>query len=672
MCLRSPFIKHDKHATTAYSAQTLTRLTDFSPGPRRIFSGHHQGRYPVRGTHRSVALFPHDGQAECNDADCRTSSLTAEVKRFETAKPVFDTTFLEIENTTEANEESAQMKVYEVECGAVITLAAQDMQKAALYGAEVIKDNPHLIYVRAVHERNFEPASEDASAKNSQKDSIFATLPTRPFSNHFADETHVRPVRFVKPNGATTPSPTGTDLFHHSRHSRRLGFLENSYLGKRAIVVGAGLGGLSAARVLSDYFDEVMILDRDELPDDAIPRPGVPQGKHPHFLQGGGLKALENLFPGLGNELIRAGAEPINPGFDVLYEVPGRDVLPRIKFSWSTYSMTRPLIERILRRQVERMGNLKVRGACRVLNIVNDSNAHAATGIQCQMVDGSLETLKSDLIVDASGNGSLTVEFLKSTGRRPPVETSIGVNIRYASALFERFHIWDDYKGVASLPSGREQSRGGVIVPAENNRNQVVLAGRGKDIPPTDGNEFLSYARQLRTLTIYNAIKNAKRLTDITPFSFPESRWRHFAQVPDFPRGLLPIGDAICRFNPVYGQGMTVASQEATMLSDLLQTLDGDSLATLAPTFLTKAETLIADPWAMSAIPDFIYPETIGERPEDLEDCLNFQSAVHRLAVRDVEIYQLVTEIMHLLKPRTLLEDPSIIRRVEEEMADAS
>jgi 2-polyprenyl-6-methoxyphenol hydroxylase-like FAD-dependent oxidoreductase len=447
---------------------------------------------------------------------------------------------------------------------------------------------------------------------------------------------------------------------------------KNSYLGKRAIVVGAGLAGLSAARVLSDYFDEVMILDRDELPDDAISRPGVPQSKQPHLLLGGGLKALENLFPGLGNELMLAGAEPIDPGFDLLIEAPGRDVWPRIKFSWSTYSLTRPLIERIVRRQVARIENIKVRGGCRVLNIVSENKVHAATGIQCQMIGGSRETVKSDLIVDASGNGSLTVEFLKSTGRRGPEETSMGVNIRYASALFERSQICDDYKGVASLPSGREEPRGGVIVPAENNSVHVGFSGRGKNIPPIDGNEFLSYARQLRTLTIYNAIKNAKRLTDITPASFPESRWRHFAQVPDFPRGLLPLGDAICRFNPVYGQGMTVATQEASTLSDLLQTLDGDSLATLAPTFLTKAETLIADPWAMSAIPDFIYPETIGERPPDLEDRLNFQGAVHRLAVRDVEIYQLLIEIMHLLKPRTLLEDPSIVRRVEEEMAHAS
>ena len=156
------------------------------------------------------------------------------------------------------------------------------------------------------------------------------------------------------------------------------------------------------------------------------------------------------------------------------------------------------------------------------------------------------------------------------------------------------------------------------------------------------------------------------------PFSFPESRWRHFAQVPDFPRGLLPIGDAICRFNPVYGQGMTVAAQEANMLSDLLRTLGGDLLSRLAPTVLTKAEALIADPWAMSAVPDFIYPDKIGERPPDLEDHLTFQRAFGRVAVLDAEIYKLLVEIRHVLKPLSLLDDPSIVKRVKEEIADGS
>ncbi|HXM01268.1 MAG TPA: FAD-dependent monooxygenase [Chthoniobacterales bacterium] len=446
--------------------------------------------------------------------------------------------------------------------------------------------------------------------------------------------------------------------------------VKKSFLGRRAVVVGAGLGGLSAARVLADYFDEVIILDRDDLPDEANPRPGVPQGKHPHGLLGAGLKVLENLFPGFGNELMLAGAEPMEPGFDMLYEIPGQDVWPRIKLGWPTYAMSRPLIERTLRQQVERIANLKVRRGCRVLSIVSEPHALAARGVRYEGPDGNRKTLESDVVVDGSGNGSLTVEFLKTTDRRPPAETRIGVNTRYASAFFERVDIGNDYKGVFTFPDAPEHSRGGLILPAENHRYQVVLIGRGNDIPPVNGDEFMSYARTLPTPSVYNAIKNAKRLTGISPFAFAESRWRHFARVPDFPNGLIPIGDAICRLNPVYGQGMTVALQEASLLFDLLRA--GSELATLAPTFLAKAETLIADPWSMSAIPDFIYPETTGERPGDLEERLNFQRALGRLAVRDAEVYELLTEIRHVLRPLSLLDDPSIVRRVKEEIAKDS
>ena len=411
-----------------------------------------------------------------------------------------------------------------------------------------------------------------------------------------------------------------------------------------------------------------MILDRDELPDDATPRSGVPQGKHPHGLLAGGLKALEQLFPGFVNKLRQAGAVPINRGFDMLYEFPGQNPWPRIKSDWPTYAMSRPLIELTLRRQVQRLTNVKVQGQCRVLNIIGESNTGAATGICYRTPDGNVETLQSDLIIDASGNGSFTLDFLKASGRKLPEETRIGVNMRYASALFDHVDIRDNYKFAYTLPNAPEESRGGLLAPAENGSYQLALIGRGEDIPPISENEFRRYARELWTPTIYNAIKNAKRLTEIRPYSFAESRWRHFAQVSDFPRGLLPIGDAICRFNPVQGQGMSVAVREASLLFDLLGRFNGDLLSTLAHDFLTKAENLIADPWAMSAIPDFIYPETTGVRPKNLEERLNFQKELGRLAARDAAVFELLIDVRNLLKPLGELDNPSITSRIENEV----
>jgi 2-polyprenyl-6-methoxyphenol hydroxylase-like FAD-dependent oxidoreductase len=284
------------------------------------------------------------------------------------------------------------------------------------------------------------------------------------------------------------------------------------------------------------------------------------------------------------------------------------------------------------------------------------------------MADGNLETLQSDLIIDASGNGSLTLEFLKAIGRRLPEETTIGVNMHYASALFDRADIRDNYQIAYIFPNAPEESRGGLIVPAENESYQVVLLGRGKDNPPIKESEFRAYARNLWSPTVYNAIKDAKRLTAITPNSFTQSKWRHFAQVSDFPRGLLPIGDAICRFNPVYGQGMSVAAREAGLLSDLLGRFDDDLLSTLAPDFLTRAEDLLAAPWAMSAIPDFIYPETTGVPPQDLQQRLNFQKGLGQLAARDAAVFELLMDVRHLLKPLDVLDDPSIVRRIENEI----
>lgn len=241
--------------------------------------------------------------------------------------------------------------------------------------------------------------------------------------------------------------------------------------------------------------------------------------------------------------------------------------------------------------------------------------------------------------------------------------------MRYASAFFDHADIKDNYKVAFTLPDAPAESRGGLILPAENGTYQAVLIGRGEDIPPINEAEFRRYARELRTPTFYNAIKHATLLTQIVPFHFTGSRWRHFAQVSDFPHGLLPIGDSVCRFNPVYGQGMSVAAREASLLFDLLGRANRDWLSTLALDFLPKAENLIADPWAMSAMPDFIYPETTGVRPPDLPERLNFQKGLSQLAARDASVFEPLMDVRGLLKPLKVLDDPSIVRRVENEIA---
>jgi 2-polyprenyl-6-methoxyphenol hydroxylase-like FAD-dependent oxidoreductase len=445
----------------------------------------------------------------------------------------------------------------------------------------------------------------------------------------------------------------------------------SSHIGKRAIVIGAGISGLAAARALADHFEEVVAFERDEFPSGATPRPGAPQGTQAHGLLGGAMKALEELFPDFARDLVRAGALPVNHGFELLLEFPGMDPFPRQKWDWLTYSLSRPLIELTMRRRVEQQVNITLRGGCRVLEIVGRPDGALVTGVRCETVSGP-EIISADLVVDASKHGGLTLSFLKSVGRPVPEETTIGVDIRYATALYALSDgALGEFKAIVTFPKPPEGVHSAYLLPVENNCWQLLLVGRGDDAPPVDGDEFVAYAQKLSTPTVYNAMKGAKRLSEVARYGFPESKWRHFARLDSFPRALLPIGDAICCLNPVYGQGITVAVQEANALRRLLSihAWQADPFAALGRAYLAEAEAIIEAPWAMSAIPDFIYPQTRGERPEDLEDRLKFQGALTRISTQDAAVYKVFSEVRNLLKPLSVLDEPELVRRVEAEMA---
>ena len=177
----------------------------------------------------------------------------------------------------------------------------------------------------------------------------------------------------------------------------------------------------------------------------------------------------------------------------------------------------------------------------------------------------------------------------------------------------------------------------------------------------------------MRTPTIYDAIKDAERLSDVARFGFSASIWRHFERLDGLPRGLLPLGDSFCRFNPIYGQGMSVAAQEACLLRRLLAEraeAEGDPLAGFAEEFLAAAAAVIETPWATAAVPDLIHPQTRGLRPPGFDDMVRFGGALTRLAARDPAVHDLMLQVRNLLKPYSAYRDPALVKRVNAVMAE--
>ncbi len=443
-------------------------------------------------------------------------------------------------------------------------------------------------------------------------------------------------------------------------------------IGKHAVVVGAGMGGLAAARVLADHFEHVVVLERDTLPSDAAHRPGTPQSKHNHAILAGGLRALDELFPGFEQDLSQAGAVPLRIALDFRFELPGYDPFPQRDLGMLIYSMSRPLIECVVRQRVQQHANIALRQRCRVRDVVASADGARVTGIRFETDNSKREMLPADLVVDASGRGNITLGLIGSIGQPPPEETVIGVDFGYATAIFAvPDNAPSDWKSILTLPRAPESSRGALMLPLEGGRWMVSLAGRYGEKPPGDPDGFLRFTQQLRTPTLHNAIRRARRLGDVVRFGFPASVWRHFERLEAFPRGLLPFGDAICRFNPAWGQGMSVAAQEALLLRRLLGRSEGDALAGLALSFFTEACGLIETPWMSAAIPDFALPQTTGQRPPDLDSSLKFGSALNRLAAEDPAVHKVTIEVRHLLKPRSVLRDPDLVERVNAIMAEA-
>jgi 2-polyprenyl-6-methoxyphenol hydroxylase-like FAD-dependent oxidoreductase len=445
-------------------------------------------------------------------------------------------------------------------------------------------------------------------------------------------------------------------------------------VGREAVVIGASMGGLAMAGALSKHFDHVTVLERDVLSAVPEPRRGTPQARHAHALLLSGQRALEQLFPGFEQNLESAGAVRLRAGVDFIWERPGYDPFPIRDLGFDTLWMSRPLLDFVCRRFVASIANVDLLPDRRVAEIVVAPDRQAVDGVVYEDPQGRPTTLRAELVVDASGRGALTFAALERLGLPRPEETEIGIDLGYASAVFE---IPEDaptgWKGLVHVPAAPHAKRGGFLSPMEGNRWLCSLGGYLGDAPPGDEEGFMAFVKSLRTSTIYDAIRHARRVGDISRFSTPASVRRHFEKLAAFPRGLVATGDLVCRFNPLFAHGMSVAALEALALDALLErrSAEADPLDGLGREFFDDIQGLLATPWS-AAESDFAYRETRGQRPADLGPRFAFSAGLLKLAAIDPSVHRTMVEVTALLKPTSVLREPAIAGRVMQLLSSAT
>lgn len=422
----------------------------------------------------------------------------------------------------------------------------------------------------------------------------------------------------------------------------------------KAVVIGGSIGGLLAARVLSDFYNEVVVLDRDDICCEESTRRGVPQARHAHGLLAAGNRVIDDLFPGFSEEIIDEGAMRTDPQADGTWFFEGGPLF-KTPSGTSGILTSRPLLESMIRRRVRALGRVKMIGSQSARELVVTPDGKRVT---CVITNDRV--FNADLIVDATGRGTKSPAWLKSLGYQPAPEEKVEVDLVYTTRLFRlgpNSKVHDRFMVIAPTPSGK---RGGVMAAQEGDRWIVTLFGHFGQVAPIDLEGFVEYTRTLPSPLIYEAIRDAEPLDDGVNFRFPASTRRHYEEVKKFPDGYLVFGDAICSFNPIYGQGMSVAALQSIALRKVLQRGRED----VARRFFRKAAAVIDNPWNIAVGGDLKMPETIGPRSTGSNLINWYISNVHKRAHSDPQVAVAFCHVAQLLASPTTLMRPGILRRV--------
>ena len=433
---------------------------------------------------------------------------------------------------------------------------------------------------------------------------------------------------------------------------------------KHAIVIGASLAGLLTARVLSDYFEEVTILERDPVHDFPESRKGQAQTRHIHGLLTKGLMILKEYFPGIDEELCADGAFMDDLGIRIhWYQFGGYKL--NLKTGITGMAMSRPFLEFHIRRRVLKNPNIRLVDSCAVTELISDPDKTQVTGVRVRKrsADNNSEILEADLVVDASGRGSVSTRWLESLGYDRPAETEVKARIGYTTREYRRIDTDADLvRSEIILPTAPGEKHGAILFPVEGNRWLMTAGGYVGDHPPADEAGLLEYLRTLPAPDIFNIISRAEPLTEIITYKYPTSLRRHYEKLKRFPDGFLVIGDAPASFNPIYGQGMTSAAMQTYALKEIL--LGHPNLHELWKSYFKKSAKVVDIPWQLAVHEDFRYPETEGKKPP-LTDLINaYGVKVHKATQHDPVVYAQFLRVLNLLAAPITLMSPRILWRV--------
>lgn len=433
--------------------------------------------------------------------------------------------------------------------------------------------------------------------------------------------------------------------------------------GDSAVVLGAGMAGLLAARVLSEFYSSVTLVERDALPDHPRHRKGVPQDRHLHALLGRGVQVLSELLPGVLDEMAAAGAVVLRNGdLSQIYARMGRWELARSGTVTDPAALTlclasRPFMEFYVRRQVATLPTVAVLDCHDLLEL--RGGADAVTGVHIVNRGNEVTTvLDADLVVDATGRAARTPAFLERLGYGRPAEQRSATPVGYSS---QRFAMPDGLIGERLVMSNRGPRHPSVLLSACEHGTWMLAVGRSLENggAPGDFGEMLALADEALPASISDGLAAARPIGDIATFRNPASIWRRYDQMQRFPGGLLVMGDAHCSLNPIYGQGMTMAALHAVTLRDCLYGGGGE----LARRYFASTAHTIGSVWTRNQANERAAPAA-GTRSMHARMRGRIVKGALIAAANDTAVAERLLRVAHLIDPPDRVNDPKLLPRI--------